>query len=78
VETLEKAYPVKVFRDEDSSPAAGAGAAGGTGVPDAPPRIVGEADLRSLFLVQKDIEVVGRQGAVQDQQVRIAASGGRA
>jgi 2-oxoisovalerate ferredoxin oxidoreductase beta subunit len=77
VETLEKAYPVKVFRDEDSSPAAGAGAAGGTAVPGAPPRSVGEADLRSLFLVDKDIAVVGRQGKVQDQQVRIAGFGGQ-
>ncbi len=43
----------------------------------APPRVVGDEGLRSLFLVEKDIEVVRRHGDVVEQQVRIAGFGGQ-
>ena len=74
VETLEKAYPVKVFRDDHPSPAAGAQAPTVFG---APPRVVEEQDLRSLFLVERDIVPVGRHGRVEEQQVRIGGFGGQ-
>ncbi len=79
METLEQTYPVRLFRDAESlpavqaaAPAPAAGAAAG-----APPRVVGDDGLRSLFLVEKDIEVVARHGEVAEQQVRIAGFGGQ-
>jgi len=72
MDVLEQAYPVRVFRDTEAP--AGASAAADTA--GAPPRVVFDDELRSLFLVEKDIATV-RHGPIQEQQVRLAGFGGQ-